>query len=144
MIPLYDNSSTNNGNETGKCIGVSMVILLTLTLPLNYFTFIYTIDVLASLSFICVLIVLILSGVLVGGCCCCCKKRYNFEPRVRNWSIAVFCGTLAYTVLWMLWLLTWIDVYPSVQIASAVLSYAFLLEALVFSVFFTWGRGWKK
>jgi len=87
---------------------------------------------------------LILSGVLVGGCCCCCKKRYNFEPRVRNWSIAVFCGSLAYTVLWMIWLLTWIEVYPDVQIVSAVLSYALLLEALVFSALFTWGRGWKK
>ncbi len=58
MIPLYEHASTNNGVETGKCIGVSMVILLTLTLPFNYFTFIYTIDVVASLSFICVFNVL--------------------------------------------------------------------------------------
>jgi hypothetical protein len=47
-------------------------------------------------------------------------------------------------VLWMIWLLTWIEVYPDVQIVSAVLSYALLLEALVFSALFTWGRGWKK
>ena len=153
-----NNATTQNGdgmNDDGeKRFGPCMVILLIIALPLNYFF--------SLLAFACTVIVMFISGNIIRGCCCS-AKQYDFEPHVRKWAKVVMTNVAVYNVSWLL-LTFYYDVgflprkpgsgggagpswddedFSMTQTVVTVLSYLFLIVALLFAGLFTWGKNWK-